>query len=104
MRRSPIKLAVTAAVLLALGGLGCGRSVEEEVNDYCRARVGCGVDDTPVQQCVTDHLAPGGDAHHQCAERAKAACMGACYDDHGCGVFQVNNACGCDQADQGCPK
>jgi hypothetical protein len=98
-----MRLAITAAVLLALGALGCGRSSQDAVNDYCHARIYCAVDNKSVPECVTENLTPGGDPHHQCSVTAKAVCMGNCYDDHGCGIFDVNNPCNCDHADDGCP-
>jgi hypothetical protein len=97
--------AIVLCVLLSLAG--CDRSTDEAINDYCHGRITCWVDEPSsdaLESCLDTYATPEGDAHEQCAERAKAACLGNCYDDRGCGIFDVNDPCGCSRADRGCPQ
>ncbi|MBI5477808.1 MAG: hypothetical protein HY906_03065 [Deltaproteobacteria bacterium] len=103
-----MRVVVIAAVLLALGTPGCGRSTEDSVTDYCRGRLACGIDPDEsaagLTACKERYLSPEGSAHDQCVTTETAACLGDCYHAHGCGIFDMNDPCACDLKDHDCPE
>ena len=92
-------IALTAVLGAALLGCGHERTLEDNVDTFCRGRIACALEDRELADCVTAYLNPSGDAHQQCEERTKAACLGSCfYYDGECLVFTQDNACLCDDA------
>jgi hypothetical protein len=106
MKPSRSSWVVVAALLLAVVA-GCGRSEHTSINYYCRGRLGCGIEPGGTQgeldACVARYEEPDGSAHDQCFTSHLAACLGDCFHDHGCGIFDQNDPCNCELKDYGCP-
>jgi hypothetical protein len=95
--------------LLLAGAAGCGRSQHESITNYCRGRLGCGIDpggsEPELNACVDKYENPTGTAPEQCYAIHLAACLGDCFKDHGgCAIFDVNDPCNCELEDYGCPQ